>query len=53
LWITRRIQTYLICRAQYYASECRWRSSPFWERRTLQIFPDSSAPKNSSRFASL
>jgi 2-polyprenyl-6-methoxyphenol hydroxylase-like FAD-dependent oxidoreductase len=52
-WITRRIQTYLICRAQYYASECRWRSSPFWERRTPQTFADSSAPGNSSRFASL
>jgi flavin-dependent dehydrogenase len=52
-WIARRNQTYLICRAQYYASESRWRSSPFWERRTPQTFADSSAPGNSSRFASL
>jgi len=37
-WIAHRVQDYLISRAQYYATECRWRSSPFWERRTPQTF---------------
>jgi flavin-dependent dehydrogenase len=53
LWITRRMQAYLVCRSQYYASECRWQSTPFWERRTPEKFAVSSAPENSSRFASL
>ena len=38
LWIARRLQDYLLSRAQYYASERRWRSSTFWERRTSQTF---------------
>jgi flavin-dependent dehydrogenase len=52
-WIARRVQDYFISRARYYASECRWPSSPFWERRTHQTFALTSTSANNSRFASL
>jgi flavin-dependent dehydrogenase len=52
-WIARSVQEYLVSRAQHYASEYRWRSSPFWKRRTSQTFAVTNTSANSSRFASL